>query len=103
MADKTTMSHYIEQALRYDHAMLDELVEVTAEWSEIPDAELASWTMDWHQFAFDKMKQITEDYANGHMSSKQEKEYLRLIQRIDESRDLIRQFGLTMPRTPVEI
>jgi hypothetical protein len=103
MANKPTMSRSIDQALRYDHAMLDELVEVTAEWDKIPDAEIASWTMDWHQFAFDKMKQTTEDYVNGHMNPEQEQEYRRLIQRIEEHRDLIRQFGLTVPRIPVEI
>jgi hypothetical protein len=86
MADKPTVTHYIDQSLRYDHAMLDELIEVTDEWDEIPEAELVSWTMDWHQFAYEKMNQITEDFASGHMTSEQEQKYRKLIQRIEQHR-----------------
>lgn len=102
MANETTVSRGIDRSLRYDHAMLDELLEVTAEWDEIPEAELASWTMDWHQFAIDKMNRVSEHFANGDMTPDQEASYRRLLQRIDENRELIKRFGLTEPRIPVE-
>jgi hypothetical protein len=102
MARETAVTQSIDRSLRYNHAMLDELLDVTEEWDEIPDGELAGWTMDWHQFAFDKIKRITEAYVNGAMTPEQEREYRRLIQRIEHHRDLIERFGLTMPRIPVE-
>jgi hypothetical protein len=40
MAQKPNATELIDQSLRYNHAMMDELLEVTAEWDEIPDAEL---------------------------------------------------------------
>jgi hypothetical protein len=102
MAQKPNATELIDQSLRYNHAMMDELLEVTAEWDEIPDAELASWTMDWWQFAYTIIPEITEEYTSGIMTPEQEQKYRKLIQRIEQHRDLIQQFGLTMPRIPVE-
>lgn len=102
MAEEPTLTQLIDQSLRYDHAMLDELVEVTGEWDDIPEPERTSWMMDWDQFALDKIRMITEDYARGRLTPEQEAEYRRLISRIEQHRDLIHRFGLTMPRIPVE-
>ena len=102
MAQDTRLTERIDRSLRYDHAMLDELAEVTAEWDEIPDGERASWSMDWDQFALDKISRVTGHYESGDMTPDQEASYRRLLQRIEANRDLIERFGLTMPRIPVE-
>jgi hypothetical protein len=102
MAQDTRITQHIDCSLRYDHAMLDELAEVTAEWNTLPDGERASWSMDWDQFALVKFPRITREYMNGDMTPEQEASYRRLIQRIQENRELIERFGLTMPRIPVE-
>jgi hypothetical protein len=102
MANETAITRSIDRSLRYNHAMLDELLEVTTEWNEIPDAELVSWTMDWHQFAIDKMDRMAGQFVGGEMTPEQEASYRHLLQRIEENRELIERFGLTMPRIPVE-
>jgi hypothetical protein len=102
MVQEPTVTQLIDQSLRYDHAMIDELLEVTSEWDEIPEGELAGWTMDWTQFALEKIRMITEDYLSGKMTPEQKSEYHRLLQRIERHRNLIKRFGLTMPRIPVE-
>jgi hypothetical protein len=102
MAQEPTTTELIDQSMRYNHAMLDELIEVTEEWDEIADGELAGWTMDWEQFALMIIPEISDEYLSGLMTPEQEREYRRLIQRIEQHRDLIQRFGLTMPRIPVE-
>ena len=102
MAQDTKITEHINRSLRYDHAMLDELAEVTAEWEALPDGERASWSMDWDQFALEKFPRITREFRTGVMTPEQEASYHHLLQRIEENRDLIERFGLTMPRIPVE-
>jgi hypothetical protein len=102
MAQKTELNQLIAKALRYDHAMIDELIEVVEEWDEIDDSERLSWMMDWDQFALSEQRDLRRWYTNGDMSVKQEAEYERLLERIDEHIPLIQQYGLTVPRIPVE-
>lgn len=61
MAQEPTVTH-IDHSLRYDHAMIDELLEITSEWNEIPEGELAGWTMDWTQFALEKTRKDQNDH-----------------------------------------
>lgn len=102
MAETTDIVTARSLLLRYDHAMLDELVEVTEEWSELGEGERTSWMIDWDQIALQDVSKLGEYAAKGVLTDEQLADYHRLIQRIEQHRDLIKQFGLTMPRIPVE-
>jgi hypothetical protein len=100
MAQNTNSVHLIDQALRNDHAMIDELEEIVLEWDLIDENERARWTMDWDQFALSGQRELQSWYASRLMTPTQEAEYHRLLKRIEQNILLIRRFNLTMPRVP---
>ncbi len=88
--------------LKYDHAMLDELLEITTEWNDLAEGEWISWLQDWEQVMLRDVPKLREYSVAGELTSSQEASYRRLLQRIEENRELIERFGLTMPQIPVE-
>ena len=102
MDREPSFTELMNRSLRYAHGITDDLIEMTAEWDDIPDIEQASFLADWDQFAQSILPHFEEELSNGRMTPAQEAEYQRLLRRIEQNLPLVRRFNLTMPRVPAE-
>jgi hypothetical protein len=77
--------------------MLGDLPEVAQEWSQMRDAEQASWSLDWDQVIGTHLQVLDSHYHTGDMTAQQRIEYQELRRKLVGALPLIRQLGLFEP------
>lgn len=101
MAQATEVTELIDRSLHYAHAMVDDLIDVTREWHDLPDWERASWSLDWDQFALLHLKDLDLDYHADRMSPDQVVRYQYLLNRLRKQQPTIERFRLAAPAISV--
>ena len=79
--------------------ILAELHRVAARWSEMPEAERASWASDWER-EMASVESVAERYINGQMLPDERTEYLSLATDIEAVLSQARRLGIYTPELP---
>ena len=102
MATPSSTSADVELYLDCAWRMIDDVPELAGEWDDLPDAERASWSLDWDQVVLDDMRRLDREYRGGGMSRVQEASYQRLLHRFADLLPVLSRLGLSIPRVSLE-